>query len=521
MAELLTALADRLGEAPALVDERGSTHWVDFNSRVNRLIAAFQGAGLKPEDTIAILSENCREYFECMTAATHCGLRYVPVNWHWVAEEVAYVLENSDSRALICGRRFGALGAEVIARDDCPELVAKVAMGDAPPEGFTAYESWLASSSDAEPESSALGGPMFYTSGTTGRPKGVVSSSFSGVEKPVALMSLIGGAITSTLALPADGRTLLAGPVYHSAQWAFSFLPLLAGGAVVMGHGFDAEKTLSLIDEHAITNTHLVPTQFVRLLRLDDATRASFRGDSLAAVWHGAAPCAPEIKRSMIEWWGPKILEYYGSTESAIISSISSEEWLAHPGSLGKPLANVEIRVVKEDGSLAAAGEEGQLYFRNQMGTDFEYHKDPEKTKSAHLEPGVFTVGDIGYLDEDGYLYMSDRKIDMIISGGVNIYPAEIEATLISHPSVADAAVFGIPNEEFGEEVKAAVELAEGHAADEALSQALQDHCREHLAGYKVPRSVDFEASLPRHPTGKLYKRLLRDPYWEGRKSRI
>lgn len=521
MAELLTALANRLGEAPALVDERGTTHWIDFNRRVNRAIAAFEASGLESEDTIAILSENRREYFECMAAATHCGLRYVPVNWHWVADEIAYVLDNSDARALICGERFLPVAKDVIARSDCPPLAAAVSMGDAPPGGFLAYESWLAAASDAEPETSALGGPMFYTSGTTGRPKGVVSSSFSGSDKPVALMSLIGGAITNTLGLPADGRTLLAGPIYHSAQWAFSFLPLLAGSAVVMRHGFDAGDTLRLIDEHAITNTHLVPTQFVRMLRLDETTRAAFKGDSLAAVWHGAAPCAPGVKRAMIEWWGPKILEYYGSTESAIVSSISSEEWLAHPGSLGRPLENVEIRVVKEDGSLASAGEEGQLYFRNQMGTDFQYHKDREKTRSAHLEPGVFTVGDIGYLDEDGYLYMSDRKIDMIISGGVNIYPAEIESVLITHPAVADAAVFGIPNEEFGEEVKAAIELAEGHAAGEALAEALRDHCRAHLAGYKVPRSVDFETALPRHPTGKLYKRLLRDRYWEGRASRI
>ena len=521
MAELLTGLAQRLGDAPALVDERGTTSWRDLNARVNQLIAAFGRAGLEPEDTIAILSENSREVFECIAAATHCGLRYVPVNWHWVAEEVAYVLDNSDARVLIAGERFGPLAAEVTARADCPALAAAVAVGAPPLEGFLAYEDWLAESSDAEPQGSALGGPMFYTSGTTGRPKGVVSSSFSGPDKPVALMSLIGGAITHTLALPADGRTLLVGPIYHSAQWAFAFLPLLAGNAVVMRHRFDAEETLRLIDEHAITNTHLVPTQFVRMLRLDDATRAAFRGDSLAVVWHGAAPCAPNVKRAMIEWWGPKISEYYGSTESAIVSAISAEEWLAHPGSLGRPLDNVEIRVVKEDGSPAAPGEEGQLYFRSQMGSDFAYHKDPEKTDSAHLEPGVFTVGDIGYLDEAGYLYMSDRKIDMIISGGVNIYPAEIEAVLVSHPAVADAAVFGVPNEEYGEEVKAAVELAEGQAASDGLAEALREHCREHLAGYKVPRSVDFEDALPRHPTGKLYKRLLRDEYWKGRASRI
>jgi long-chain acyl-CoA synthetase len=394
-------------------------------------------------------------------------------------------------------------------------------MRDDPPAGLQSYEALLAESPGDEVPATGLGGPMFYTSGTTGRPKGVVSGSFSGDDKPVELMMLVGQAIVGNLGMPEIGRTLLIGPVYHSAQWAFSFLPLLAGNAVVMRHGFDAEETLDLIDEFAITNIHLVPTQFVRMLRVDEDKRARFDGSSLQAVWHGAAPCSPDIKRAMIDWWGEKISEYYGSTESAIISTISSAEWLERPGSLGKPLAGIEVRVIKEDGSLAATGESGQLYFRNQMGTDFEYHKDPEKTKEAHLEPGVFSVGDIGYLDEDGYLFMSDRKIDMIISGGVNIYPAEIEGVLISHPAVADAAVFGIPNEEFGEEVKAAVELLAEYAPSDELAAELRGHCRDHLAGYKTPRSVDFEEELPRHPTGKLYKRLLRDRYWEGRDRKI
>jgi long-chain acyl-CoA synthetase len=288
-----------------------------------------------------------------------------------------------------------------------------------------------------------------------------------------------------------------------------------------MRHGFDAEETLGLIEDHEITNIHLVPTQFVRLLRVDEERRKRVDGSSLQAVWHGAAPCSPDTKRAMIAWWGEKISEYYGSTESAIISTISSAEWLERPGSLGQPLPNLEVRVVKEDGSVAAAGESGQLYFRNQMGTDFEYHKDPEKTKAAHLEPGVFSVGDIGHLDADGYLYMSDRKIDMIITGGVNIYPAEIEGVLVAHSSVADAAVFGIPNEEFGEEVKAAVELLPGFSASEEMAESLKAHCRDHLAGYKTPRSVDFENELPRHPTGKLYKRILRDRYWEGHARKI
>lgn len=521
MAKLIQPLAERLGDNPALVDERGSTSWIELNERVNRLMSALKSAGLANGDTLSILSENRRENYECMVAATHLGLRYVPVNWHWVGEEISYVLENSDSKALIVGSAFAGLGAEALGQPDCPPLKITLAMHDDPPEGFLSYEAVLAENSPEESEATGLGGPMFYTSGTTGRPKGVVSSSFSGDEKPVELMMFVGQSITGSLGMPETGRTLLIGPVYHSAQWAFSFLPLLAGTAVIMRHGFDAAETLDLIDEFAITNVHLVPTQFVRLLRVDEARRKRFDGSSLHAVWHGAAPCSPKIKRAMIDWWGEKISEYYGSTESAIISTISATEWLERPGSLGKPMDNLEIRVIKEDGSTAATGESGQLYFRNQMGTDFEYHKDPEKTKAAHLEPGVFSVGDIGYLDEDGYLYMSDRKIDMIISGGVNIYPAEIEGVLVSHPAVADAAVFGIPNEEFGEEVKAAVELLDGFAPSGELAEQIRNHCRDHLAGYKAPRSVDFEEKLPRHPTGKLYKRLLRDPYWEGEERKI
>jgi long-chain acyl-CoA synthetase len=520
MGALLEPFAQEHPDATALADEFGETSWRDFDTRVNQLIHALRAAGLEPGDTLSILSGNRREYFEAMAASMQGSYRFVPVNWHWVAEEVAYVLDNSDSKALLVDERYVEVAREALAQANARELKAVIVAGGETSEDMISYEDFIADASKDNPQDQGVGGPMFYTSGTTGRPKGVVSSTFK-VGSPVDFMKLVGKSIANSLGVPEAGVTLLEGPIYHSAQWAFAFLPMLAGASVVMRHKFDPAETLELIDQHRVSNVLFVPTQFVRLLRLDEDVKKSFDGSSLEAVWHSAAPCSHPVKRDMIDWFGPVIFECYGSTEGAIISTISSQEWLERPGSLGKLAATIEGRVVKEDGSLAAPGEAGTLYFKNKMGTDFEYHKDPEKTAEVHLEPGVFTFGDVGYIDEDGYLFMSDRKIDMIISGGVNIYPAEIEGVLVEHPSIADAAVFGIPNEEFGEEVKAAVELMEDVEASEGLTAELIAHCREHLAGYKAPRSIDFEASLPRTPTGKLYKRLLRDPYWQDQGRKI
>ena len=520
MANLIAPFANAKPEEIALVDDFGETTWTDFNERVNQLVHALRDKGLKTGDAFAVVSGNRREYFEAFAAAAHGGWLLVPVNWHLVAKEVAYILADSGSKALLVDSRFVELAEAAMLQPERPNLDVVVIMGTEADtfadetEQAVSYEAFLSEQATAEPEDQLLGGPMFYTSGTTGHPKGV-KSGLSQTGAPVDVLKMIGEGISGMLGIASGGKSLLVGPVYHSAQWAFSFLPLLAGTSVVMRHKFDGEGVLKLIDQYQITNTHLVPTQFTRMLRLGDGIRKAFDGSSLGVVWHGAAPCPPQIKRRMIEWWGPVINEYYGSTEGSIVTTVSSEDWLSRPGTLGKPVAIMEILVIKEDGSHAVAGESGTLYVKNLMGSDFEYHNAPEKTSDAHLEPGVFTFGDVGYLDQDGYLFMSDRKIDMIISGGVNIYPAEIEGTLIDHPAIIDAAVFGVPNEEFGEEVKAAVELAEGIQASEQLTEDLIDHCREHLAGFKVPRSVDYEDQLPRHPTGKLLKRLLRDKYWE------
>ncbi len=513
MAALIQPFVDAKSKEDALTDEFGSTTWQDFNSNTNSLIHGLRAAGLKTGDAVAVLSGNRREYFEAYAAAAHAGWLLVPINWHLVPEEVAYVLKDSGAKAFLVDSRFDSLGEAALTQEDCPDLCASLLI-DGDSAGFIRYDTFLSGQETSEPEDQSLGGPMFYTSGTTGKPKGV-KSGLSQTGVPIETLKMMGEGLSGMLSMPAGGRSLLVGPIYHSAQWAFSFLPLIAGSSVIIRHKFDAAETLNLIDEYQVTNIHLVPTQFIRMLRLEESDRSNFSGESLKIVWHGAAPCPPDVKRSMIEWWGPVISEYYGSTEGSIVTTVDSNDWLTKPGTLGKPVPIMQVMVIKDDGTEAQVGESGTLYVKNIMGSDFEYHNDPEKTSKAHLEPGVFTFGDIGYLDEDGYLFMSDRKIDMIISGGVNIYPAEIEAVLINHPKVVDAAVFGIPNDEFGEEVKGAVELVAGTTADDELEAEIIAHCKEHLASFKAPRSVDFVEAMPRHPTGKLLKRLLRDEYWK------
>jgi long-chain acyl-CoA synthetase len=368
-------------------------------------------------------------------------------------------------------------------------------------------------------EEEDAGGVMFFTSGTTGRPKGVNAwyTSQPGGLTTIAAM----GAVRDGLGVPSGAVTLLSGPAYHTAQFFWAVTATISGAKLVMRHHFDAAETLEVIDQHAVAAAHFVPTQFVRFLRLSEVSRNRFDGSSLVCVVHGAAPCSPDVKRQMIEWWGPKLVEYYGATEVGTSTVIDSTTWLERPGSVGRAIPMCEILIVRDDGSIAVPGEDGQIYVRDLLGRDFEYHGDAGKTASAHLAPGVVTLGDIGHLDSDGYLYLSDRQADLIISGGVNIYPAEIEAILITHPAVADVAVIGVPNDEFGEEVKAIVELTDGFSADDNLVADLTAHCLQRLAGFKVPRSFAFEPSLPRHVSGKLYKRLLRDPYWEGLDRRI
>ncbi len=516
MAVLTSGFAEERGDEIALVDDDGQLTWSELDQRVNQVINALRGSGVVAGDTVSVISGNRIEWFELALACANMGVTIVPINWHLVGPEIAYILGDSGSTALLVGHRFVDEVTKALADERAAGVDLALVAGADSTDRLQSYADFVAAASTAEPADQSFGGPMFYTSGTTGNPKGVRSSlSAMPAGTTPEMWHLIGAGFAAMMTVP--GITVLCGPVYHSAQWAFSFLPMMAGSATVMQHKYDSAGVLALIDEHQATNIHLVPTQMKRLIDLPDEVKAAYDGSSMELVLHGAAPCPPAVKQALIDWWGPKVTEYYGSTEGSVITLIDAEQWQRKGGSVGPPLEQMEIMVIDDAGQPCAPNRAGTLYFRNKLGMDFEYHNAPEKTAEAHKEPGVFTTGDIGYLDDDGYLWLSDRKIDMIISGGVNIYPAEIEGVLGGHPLVADVAVIGVPDEEFGEQVKAIVVTGDAAPANDEVQATLGAFCRDNLAGYKCPRSYDFVDELPRTGTGKVQKRKLREPYWDDR----
>jgi long-chain acyl-CoA synthetase len=517
MVALAQAIVDVRGDDDAVLDETGSWTWSEFNLRANRCLDALRGLG-HGGGTVALLGGNRHETLEVQTAINHGGIVCPPLNWHFTADELAYILDNSGASAVIVDAAFADLG--LAAADKVAAVRDVVVFGGDAPAGTHAYEDLLAAADPSEPADQSMGAVMMYTSGTTGRPKGVTSSALP-TGGPIEVLQAALQGYCALLSLPTEGRVLINAPLYHGGPYLMGMVPFAVGSTAVLQPRFDPAETLRAIDEHGITTAYCVPLHFVRMLRLPEEVRAQFDGSSLRCVYHTAAPCPPAVKRQMIDWWGPVIYETYAATDAGVGTIITSEEWLKKPGSVGKAAPVAEILIVDEDGKQLGPNEAGTVYIRSLLGAEISYLGDEEKTAAAHLDATTVTVGDVGYLDDDGYLFLSDRKIDMIISGGVNIYPAEIEAHLITHPAVADVAVFGVPDEEFGEQVKAAVQVADGHQAGDELAADLTAFAREGLAGFKVPRSFDFHDEFPRTETGKLEKRKLRDPYWAGRDRSI
>jgi long-chain acyl-CoA synthetase len=498
--------AGRNPDGLAVDDSQRRLSWAELADRSTR-VANFlrDDVGVRPDDRVAILMENRAEYVELVVGAILAGAWVTPINWHLGADEIAYIVNDSGARLVFSDDAFGddalAAGAPTVVRAGA-ELDAA-----------------LASASDRPiPGGNPAGGPMIYTSGTTGHPKGVRRARPPTVGEAIPHMRGLG----TNVGLDGSGPHLITGPMYHAAPLMFAIYDQMNGAPIVILPRWDEREALERIVEHGVRHTHLVPTMFVRLLRLPEAERAAFDGADLDLVLHGAAPVSVPVKRRMIEWWGEILVEYWGATEGGVNTRVDSAEWLAHPGTVGRALPNFEIFAVDEAGTRLPAGATGALYCRHRsIERVFEYHGDPEKTAAAYLEPGVFTIGDIGRVEPDGFVYLADRASNTIISGGVNIYPVEVEHVLQEHPAIADVGVFGIPDDEWGERVKGAVELRPGFEPSPELESDIIAFGRERLAAYKVPRSIDFEAELPRHPTGKLYIRLLRDRYWQDRERSI
>ena len=499
----------------AMVNPEGvETTYRELAELTNRYVHGLRSRGMQTGDVLAVLLPNGTDILALFLAAAQGGFYIVPVNWHLVGPEVGHILEDSGAKVFVCHERFAEVG-EAAADMAGVAQEGRFAVGDV--NGFDPVDALEAGQPSTAPADRTAGAPMQYTSGTTGRPKGV-RRPLTG-QAPEAVAERNAGFLSLFGIRPFEDNVHICGsPLYHTAVLVWASGSVQIGHTVVLMDKWTPEEMLALIERHQVTQTHMVPTQFNRLLGLPEDVRTNYDLSSLRSMVHGAAPCPKEIKRQMIEWWGPVLLDYYAATEGGG-TLITSEEWLRKPGSVGKAWPQSEIAVFDDEGNELPTGEVGQIYMR--MGdSTFEYHKDAEKTKASRLK-NFFTVGDIGYLDEDGYLFLCDRKNDMIISGGVNVYPAEIEGELLMHPKVADVAVFGIPHVDWGEEIKAVVEPTKGVEPNADLGEEILAFAASRLAKFKLPRSVDYVSEMPRDPNGKLYKRKLRDPYWEGQDRAI
>jgi long-chain acyl-CoA synthetase len=492
--------------------------------RALRAATGFSALGVAPGDAIALVLRNDIPFFEASYAAQMLGAYCVPVNWHGKAPEIGYVLRDCAAKAVVAHADLlpevlPALpeDASLLVVRTPPEIASAYGIPAAQcrtPAGLTIWREWLAAHQPlANPGAGGLSS-MIYTSGTTGNPKGVRRLNL-GPEFAVFAARIARDGFGFDLERPI--RTVLTGPLYHSAPNFYGLYAVREGALAILQPRFVAEELLQLIERYRITHLHMVPTMFVRLLQLPEAVRRRYDLSSLEWVVHGAAPCPMHVKQAMVEWWGPVIGEYYGATETGLVTFHTAEEAARKPGTVGRALPGVTIRVYDDDGRELPPGGIGEVYSRLEGSVDFTYHGLPEKRREVERD-GLVTLGDVGYLDEDGYLFLCDRKRDMVISGGVNIYPAEIEAVLLAMPEVRDCAVFGIPHGEFGESLCAYLELREDAALGEAAVHAF---LAERLAAFKVPNVIRFQTGLPREDSGKIMKRKLRDPYWEATGRRI
>jgi long-chain acyl-CoA synthetase len=509
-------IADHARAAPdkpaMIIAETGARiSYRELDERSNQLAQFLHARGLRRGDHIAILMENNLRFMEVVWAAFRSGLYITAVNRYLPPEDAAYVVNDCAAKAIVSSHDRREIAAPLAALiPNCPIRL----MVDGVADGWAPYEEAVAACPPTPLETEWMGDVMLYSSGTTGRPKGILRPLLErtvaeGFDQRQAAMNRYGFSPDTVYLSPA--------PLYHAAPLGYVTNVQSHGGTVVMMQRFDPENALRFIDQYKITHSQWVPTMFVRMLKLEDAARAAYDLSSHQVAIHAAAPCPVDVKRRMIEWWGPIIHEYYAGTEGTGATIIDSAAWLAHPGSVGRAALGV-LHICDEEGAELPVGEAGLIYFEREAMT-FAYHNDPTKTRAAQhpAHDNWMSLGDVGYVDAEGYLYLTDRKAFMIISGGVNIYPQAIEDALILHPKVGDVAVFGVPDEEMGEAVKAVVEPAPGIEPTDELRAELLGFAREHLAHYMAPRSLDFIAEMPRLPTGKLYKRVLKDAYWTGR----
>jgi acyl-CoA synthetase (AMP-forming)/AMP-acid ligase II len=502
-------IREHVSDKPAVILHPSGTAvtFAELEARANRLAHHFRKSGLREGDTVAVILENNEHIHPVMWAARRSGLYYATINTHLTAAEAAYIVDNSGAKAVI-GSRATREMCEGLA-DYLPAGLPRLLMiADGELHGWQRYPDCVAEAPDTPIDDELEGDLLQYSSGTTGRPKGIRRPlpHISPAHAPNVLSALL-----MAIGMTDDAVYLSPAPLYHTAPCLWSMSALGMGATVVVIEKFDPEQMLDCIQCHRVTHGQFVPAMFVRMLKLPETVRDSYDLSSLKRVIHAAAPCPVEIKQQMLDWWGPIVDEYYSSSEGAGITFISAEDWMKRPGSVGKPLLG-QAHILDENGEDVPRGQAGQIYF-DVGGASFEYHRDPEKTAESRDAHGWVTVGDVGYLDDDGYLFLTDRRHHMIISGGVNIYPQEAENLLVTHPKVLDAAVFGIPDEEMGQSVKGVVQTVDPADATDAFADELVDWLRERLAHYKCPRSISFEALLPRTDTGKLYKQELVKKY--------